>query len=465
MVSPTDDDVSDGEDATPEQAVSIDPKEIAADETIGERDPITGVPRTLTSFSVSEDPSVSIVPDFLGEAEIAHLLSLAEDGWAPSEVGSGTYKSKEEGKDLTNGVSKIRTSYSCQLEPCQTDMVKNVENRLAALAGMGVEYLEPLNMVRYAPGQFFKLHHDGRFRPKTVFLYLNDLPADDGGETLFPKLGIKIVPKRGCAVIWSNILGPQQEDRRLVHQGLPPKSGIKYGVNCFFNDKPMRRYVCAGNPVPTPNSGGYAVPDVQVTVDPVQLALDNPPAQALAAGCLRRLRISQSPPVWVVPDVLSSTEVSLLIHSMDKQQGRASAADAPGSEDEIQQMYADLQPRLAVAAGLDREASPVGLELRRRTAEISGGSSVLSEASLQALSGQSLGRAVYLCLSDLPDGGGGELLFPSLGFKVRSRSGCAIVWNCAAADEGDGSVTQHMGLPPTAGARYGASCVFAIAKQ
>lgn len=460
MGSPADDGVSDDEDAKPEEAVSIDPTEIAAGESLGERDPITGVPRTLTSFSVSEDPSVSIVPDFLGEAEIEHLLRLAEDGWAPSEVGSGTYKSKEEGKDLKNGISKIRTSYSCQLEPCQTEMLKNVENRLAALAEMDVQNLEPLNMVRYAPGQFFKLHHDGRFRPKTVFLYLNDLPADDGGETLFPKLGIKIVPKRGCAVIWSNILGPQQEDRRLVHQGLPPKSGIKYGVNCFFNDKPMRRYVSAGvNPVPVPSSGGYEVPDVQVTVDPLQLALDNPPAQTLAAGCLRRLRISQSPPVWVVPEVLSVKEVNFLIDSMDRQQGRASTTDVPASEEEIQQAYAELQRRLGVAAGLDCEALPEGLELRRRAADTSGGSSVLSPASLQTLSGQSQGRAVYLCFSDLPDGGGGELLFPSLGFKVRSRSGCAVVWNCSAADAG------ALGLPPIAGARYGASCVFALAKQ
>lgn len=461
MAPPTENDMSDSDDASPEEAVSIDPVEVAAGESLGERDPTTGVLRKITAFTISDDPWVSIVPDFLGEAEIEHLLSLAEDGWAPSEVGSGSYKSKEEGKDLTNGVSKIRTSYSCQLEPCQTEKLKNIENRLAALAEMDVKYLEPLNMVRYAPGQFFKLHHDGRFRPKTVFVYLNDLPADDGGETLFPKLGIKVVPRRGCAVIWNNIVGPQQEDRRLVHQGLPPKSAMKYGVNCFFNDKSMRRYVCAGNPVSS--AGGYEVPADHVTVDPVQLALENPPKQALAAGCLRRLRVSESPPVWVVPDVLSSNEVSLLIFAMDKQQGRASTADAPASEDEIQQAYANLQSRLALAAGLSREASPEGLELRRRTAETSGAASVLSAASLQAFPGQSLGRAVYLFLSDLPEGGGGELLFPSLGFKVRSRRGCAVAWNCSATDEGSESVAQHMGLPPTVGARYGASCVFAIA--
>eukprot|EP00971_Amphidinium_carterae_P314637 6254219-Amphidinium_carterae.1 len=32
--------------------------------------------------------------------------------------------------------------------------------------------------LRYQPGQQFKVHHDGTFRQKTLFVYLNDLPED-----------------------------------------------------------------------------------------------------------------------------------------------------------------------------------------------------------------------------------------------------------------------------------------------
>eukprot|EP00409_Alexandrium_fundyense_P006299 CAMPEP_0195045386 /NCGR_PEP_ID=MMETSP0347-20130606/15178_1 /TAXON_ID=2932 /ORGANISM="Alexandrium fundyense, Strain CCMP1719" /LENGTH=85 /DNA_ID=CAMNT_0040073187 /DNA_START=77 /DNA_END=331 /DNA_ORIENTATION=+ len=84
------------------------------------------------------------------------------------------------------------------IDPLQTPTVSRVEHRLSRLAGIDIDYLEPLNMVRYTPGQLFKTHHDGRFRPKTVFIYLNDLPEGDGGETLFPELGLQIVPRRGC---------------------------------------------------------------------------------------------------------------------------------------------------------------------------------------------------------------------------------------------------------------------------
>ena len=53
--------------------------------------------------------------------------------------------------------------------------------------------------VRYEPGQFNRVHHDGVFRPRTVFIYLNDLPDDDGGETYFPRLGIKFTPTQACS--------------------------------------------------------------------------------------------------------------------------------------------------------------------------------------------------------------------------------------------------------------------------
>merc|ERR1712135_89899 len=77
-------------------------------------------------------------------------------------------------------------------------------HRLARVAGLPVEQLERLNMVRYSPGEYFNEHYDGKFRPRTVFIYLNDLPDADEGETLFPHLGLRFRPRCGAAVMWSN---------------------------------------------------------------------------------------------------------------------------------------------------------------------------------------------------------------------------------------------------------------------
>merc|ERR1719201_2646828 len=109
---------------------------------------------------VHKDPEISLIPDFLDDAEIEHLMQLAGDLWQPSVVGSGVYKTNDESKDLQNKSSQNRTSYSCSLRSGQSPIVKAIEERLSFVAGMDVEYLERLNMVRYAPGQFFNKHHD-----------------------------------------------------------------------------------------------------------------------------------------------------------------------------------------------------------------------------------------------------------------------------------------------------------------
>jgi len=97
---------------------------------------------------VHKEPKITIIPNFISDAEVEHLLELSEEFWVPSVVGAGVYKTNDEMKDLSNQPSKNRTSFSCMLRSAQTPRVESVEHRLAHLAGMDVEYLERLNMVR-----------------------------------------------------------------------------------------------------------------------------------------------------------------------------------------------------------------------------------------------------------------------------------------------------------------------------
>ncbi|CAK9059052.1 unnamed protein product [Durusdinium trenchii] len=111
--------------------------------------------KVLKAFRVFEDPEIMVIPNFLNDDEMQHLLDLADAYWVPSTVGSGVYKTNDESKDLQNKQSKTRTSYSCMLRSSQTETVQRIEHRLAHLAGLEVKYLERLNMVRYSPGQLF----------------------------------------------------------------------------------------------------------------------------------------------------------------------------------------------------------------------------------------------------------------------------------------------------------------------
>lgn len=203
----------------------------------------------FTSYVVSTDPKISVIPDFLTPEECCHFINLAEKiGFTRSLVARGAYASDadDQSEFFINAKSKNRTSLSVTLEPATDELVANVEARVAGLVKLPLETLEKLVVVKYEPGQFFKPHSDGAFRRSTVFLYLNGVPRDSGGETRFPQLGLRIRPIAGGAVVWRNNVrdptnGELKEDPRVEHEGLPTIGDtVKYGINCFFNEKVMR---------------------------------------------------------------------------------------------------------------------------------------------------------------------------------------------------------------------------------
>merc|ERR1719162_1314020 len=85
--------------------------------------------------------------------------------------------------------------------------------RGAALTGVAKENFENTQATRYASGAYFNKHHDNDptltrspsgNRIFTIFAYLQE--ADDGGETHFPLLDIKVPSKRGAAILFTNVL-------------------------------------------------------------------------------------------------------------------------------------------------------------------------------------------------------------------------------------------------------------------
>lgn len=75
----------------------------------------------------------------------------------------------------------------------------------------------------------------------TFFLYLNH-EGLVGGETAFPRLGVKIQPRLGRAVLWPSVLNddPNTEDRRSEHEALPVLQGIKYGANSWIHQRTVQ---------------------------------------------------------------------------------------------------------------------------------------------------------------------------------------------------------------------------------
>lgn len=72
----------------------------------------------------------------------------------------------------------------------------------------------------------------------SYFVYLTTIPIGDGGETIFPDLGIKVRPERGKAILWSNVCPNNiyKPCTRTVHRAYPIKGKTqKIGMNIWID--------------------------------------------------------------------------------------------------------------------------------------------------------------------------------------------------------------------------------------
>ena len=110
--------------------------------------------------------------------------------------------------------------------------------------------LEPLQVVRYHPGEKYEAHHDlfdlcdfpqKPRRHLTFLIYLNELPADSpGGETTFPRMRLAIRPEKNMALVFNDVLDSGMDDERSEHSGTPPSQGVKYAINCWIRAREAR---------------------------------------------------------------------------------------------------------------------------------------------------------------------------------------------------------------------------------
>jgi hypothetical protein len=69
----------------------------------------------------------------------------------------------------------------------------------------------------------------------TFFLYLSDV--EEGGETEFPLIDLKVQPKRGKAILWPSVQNQNLlvQEGRTNHAALPVVKGLKYAANSWIH--------------------------------------------------------------------------------------------------------------------------------------------------------------------------------------------------------------------------------------
>lgn len=194
----------------------------------------------LRPRQLSTEPWVVEFPHFLSEKECDHLISLGEKaGLKPSTVGNSAKNSH---------IDQARTSKTAFLKKAQDSIVRSIEEKCGLVANQPSTHLEPFQIVKYEPGQYFKEHHDYLYNesngPKyqrsiTMFIYLNNLnDGDKGGQTYFPNAKLSVKPQIGKAVLFRNIHPDGTLDETSLHAGKPPTKSIKYGCNVWFTTLP-----------------------------------------------------------------------------------------------------------------------------------------------------------------------------------------------------------------------------------
>lgn len=152
---------------------------------------------------ISERPLVFRSPGLIKDDEVKHILSRAAGRLQKSFVMGGEVDTSDsasiEKKNEQKGIEEnksYRSSQNTWLHP--DDVMRTVQRRLADLTKLPLQLFlqrsEELQVVKYANGGQFKVHHDSSaFNPRllTALFYLTTVPEQMGGETWFPYAGTR----------------------------------------------------------------------------------------------------------------------------------------------------------------------------------------------------------------------------------------------------------------------------------
>lgn len=176
--------------------------------------------------------------DILTEKECETLIHMVDGRLRPSTVSDET--------DSCH-VSDYRTSQTSDLHYFDNPMYLDLDRRIVDLMGINSFQGETMQAQKYEPGQYYKEHWDF-FMPTTkeykvycewmgqrtwtAMVYLNDV--EEGGETYFKHLNLRVKPKRGMLIAWNNLYKNGLPNLKTMHEACPPISGNKYVVTKWF---------------------------------------------------------------------------------------------------------------------------------------------------------------------------------------------------------------------------------------
>ena len=199
-------------------------------------------PCAVDEEELAPAPRVSLRKSWLPVLGCRLLATAAEPELRPSLVYDA-----ESGRQIE---STFRTSHSMTFMPWLIDpAIAYIQRLLAKHCGMSPGQCEVLGLLRYEPGQAYKLHYDafapdqpgasdmlsdGGQRIRTALVYLNSEFA--GGETRMENLNLEIKGDSGDLLVFDNVDGQGKRHPDSLHAGKPVTSGSKWLLSQWFRE-------------------------------------------------------------------------------------------------------------------------------------------------------------------------------------------------------------------------------------
>lgn len=187
---------------------------------------------------VHRRPLVFTIDNFLTTDECSKIIEISKDHMIRAQIGTGSNAS----------VSQIRTGSSYFLKYLDDPDIFQIFKKISLLLNKPGRNFDPFfQVIHYNPGEEYKAHVDPspernnkesiRHRKMTCLFYLNDV--EEGGETEFPKLNIKVKPKMGRMIYFENYNKEGKINYDSLHRSIPVKKGEKWAFNLWYHQKEL----------------------------------------------------------------------------------------------------------------------------------------------------------------------------------------------------------------------------------
>ncbi len=194
-----------------------------------------GDPGTTPGLEMlSATPSISLFRNLLSAGECRFLVELAEARLKPALI-------FHEGQRRFV-VDPLRDSDAAGFPiVLEWPFVHALNRRIATASGTDVAQGEPLQVLRYAPGQQYRPHLDAvagiaNQRIWTALVWLNE--DYEGGETLFLDLDLSVKGRQGDLLVFANALRDGRPDPATRHAGKPVTKGVKLLASRWIRARP-----------------------------------------------------------------------------------------------------------------------------------------------------------------------------------------------------------------------------------